>query len=183
MSYKYNILSRPIRGYKICRATNNPNVLRCIKELYKVEETKTLPSNLTIIPCHQGYHFCINPMECLLYYTWSNDTRLVEVIASGTIYQSDNQSKCVTNQITITRICSLEESLKLLSGILRLQKITIYYKNGLLHNPDGPAYSDEFSEMWYICGLRHRINGTAWINKSTGKKRYFILGDEIENLE
>ena len=54
------------------------------------------------IPCRQGYHFCKSIADCYRFYAMSDDTRICEISATGTV-KTDDGSKYCTNKIKILR--------------------------------------------------------------------------------
>lgn len=57
--------------------------------------------------------------------------------------------------------------------------IVCRYKNSKLHCLEGPAISDpDHYEEWYVEGLRHRMNGPAYINFLTKEKEFWIQGQK-----
>lgn len=58
-----------------------------------------------------------------------------------------------------------------------------FYRNGVLHNADGPAVDKaNGARYWYKNGVLHRIGGPAVYNPS-GRNQYFIDGKQYTEEE
>ncbi len=53
-----------------------------------------------------------------------------------------------------------------------------WWVNGKRHRIDGPAVSCPVFEEWRQNGKYHRLDGPAYINKITGKYKYWIDGEQ-----
>ena len=63
---------------------------------------------------------------------------------------------------------------KRLNGKVQKGGITLWYKDGLLHNLDGPAIIwEDGSYQWYFNGIIHHENGPA---ATSGNNKYWYLG-------
>ena len=79
---------------------------------FQYEVGRTYEFDGEIILCKAGFHFCKNIVDCFKYYTGA-DTRFAEVDAEGFIIAADNDSKCVTNRITILSEISRDDAVKM----------------------------------------------------------------------
>lgn len=62
--------------------------------------------------------------------------------------------------------------------IITNQGAVVWYKNGLYHREDGPAYEFQGLKTWWFEGQRHRIDGPAvdYFNF----KEWYYHGKKIE---
>ena len=58
-----------------------------------------------------------------------------------------------------------------------------HYRNGQLHREDGPAIHSKLDSQWWVRGMRHRLDGPAWVGHETSGKYWYILGVELRNHE
>jgi hypothetical protein len=87
-----------VNGYKAF----NPN-WTCRDYQYEVGKTYTHDGKVDL--CHQGFHFCENPMDVLSYYPPTG--KFAEVEADGVTDQRDSDSKRVSKTLTIKAELSL----------------------------------------------------------------------------
>jgi len=97
----------PVKGYK---AFNRD--WTCMEKQYtcpgKFEETGEIEL------CRHGMHFCPELKDIYSYYSFSSDTKVAEVIATGEIYKDDD-GKMVTSNLEIVREVSWTEVNRLLN--------------------------------------------------------------------
>ena len=95
-----------MKGYKMLNwdmTSNYGNMKYEIGRTYKLDGE--------IIPCKNGYHFCKELTNCLLYYpNTNNDKRFFEIETGDNVIEHEN--KYVTNEITLVRELSLDEVLQ-----------------------------------------------------------------------
>lgn len=62
--------------------------------------------------------------------------------------------------------------------ISRNYNYEIWYKDGLMHREDGPAFTHNKNEYYFQNGKLHRLDGPAVITKG-GPKEYWIDGQKL----
>ncbi|MGW8324142.1 MAG: DUF7666 domain-containing protein, partial [Desulfobacterales bacterium] len=67
--------------------------------------------------CEKGFHFCLNPLDCLSYYDLT-ESILCEVESLGNELKHDEDSKICTDKIKITKKISHNEFIKLSESFL-----------------------------------------------------------------
>ena len=81
---------------------------KCINITYEVGKTYTLKGKIKM--CNSGFHFCIDPKDVLMYYTYRKEKDLVifeiEVDHNNYLIETD---KCVTNSFKVIRQIPKEE--------------------------------------------------------------------------
>jgi len=94
--------------------------LRCKNQFYKVGKSYTISD--TPVLCERGYHFCIRPLDVILYYS-PGESRFATIQADedNTVipgeftkhtWQFAEDSKCVSKTITIKKEISASELVK-----------------------------------------------------------------------
>jgi hypothetical protein len=58
----------------------------------------------------------------------------------------------------------------------------IYFKDGLYHCEEGPAFITREYEKWYINNRLHRLGGAAVI-RANGSQEYWVDGKPVTELE
>src|SRR5574344_2680918 len=92
-----------IKGFKM---TNKD--MTCNEFKYDIGKEYIYDGDIKI--CNNGYHFCIDLVDCLRYYDNINsDKRFFEIEAYGKIVKGNSGSKCVTNHIKFIRELSIED--------------------------------------------------------------------------
>lgn len=66
--------------------------------------------------------------------------------------------------------------------ISRLYRIESWYKDGLRHREDGPAYIHNENVIWFYEGKLHRLDGPAVV-EGAGPKQYWIHGSRLSPKE
>jgi hypothetical protein len=126
---------------------------------YEVGQTYTMDSQ-EIKLCSKGFHFCRIPSDVLKYYNYSS-CKYAVIKAEGNII--DAEYKSVTNQLTVIKLLTKEELLRLATGLfVRMSGSKEWYENGEFHRLDGPAI--EFAsgdKHWYQNDRLHRLDGPA----------------------
>ena len=74
---------------------------------FQYEVGKTYEMDDEPIICKQGFHFCIDPKDCLRYYNFWDDIKIAEVEALGEV---PTDSKHCTNKIKIVKELSLKDA-------------------------------------------------------------------------
>lgn len=74
-----------MKGYKAFS-----DELKCRGFQYEIGETYYMDGVIKL--CESGFHFCVNPRDCFLYYP--EDARICEIEAGGTIIEGGNKSVC-----------------------------------------------------------------------------------------
>ncbi len=125
--------------------------------------------------------FFINPLNLLIHENSNYDLIEIEVEKedvsniNGDIYYTDNAA------FIKVILYGSEEYNKLTSGIVITSNSTYYFKNGKLHNENGPAViTKDGNEYWYINGLFDRKAAPAYITKT--EKRWY-REDKLEKVE
>ena len=85
-----------MKGYK---AFNKD--LECRGMQYEIGKEYSLDDEPII--CERGFHFCKSIADCYSFYETSEDTRICEITASGTIVTDNDAIKYCTNKIKIVR--------------------------------------------------------------------------------
>lgn len=113
--------------------------------------------------CSTGFHFCKVPVDVLEYYPNKEGNKYAIIHAIGNIVTKKNKS--VTNKIIIEKVVSYDELLNLCNGMFFNADINEerWYKNGILHRDDGPAFTFAGVQAWCQHGKLHRDNGPAKI--------------------
>lgn len=92
-------------GYKVfdegfmCTHGNSENITMEIGKTYTLDGKPKIASN--------GYHFCLNLLDCFNYYPIDMRTRIAKIDAIGDIDVDGN--KCCTNKIKLLKEISWEE--------------------------------------------------------------------------
>lgn len=120
-----------MRGYKIF----GPDYT-CKDFKYSLTEPNLYTGDLN--PCKRGFHFCVNPIDCLQYYSYTPENTYA-IVESGDEYIV-KKDKVVCNNLTITPL-SYEEFGNLLTG----DRI-IFYDEDLYDNQIYKKYT-------YVCGV------------------------------
>ena len=136
---------------KYYKATYNS---KCLTLTYEQGKTYTFKGKLNI--CSDGFHYCENPVDTLVYYPYTKDFILMEVEPLGETQREGNKS--VTNKLKINKILSHEESLELIKDIITLDK-----NNNLIHckNSYGYEYWQEFDKNNNLIHCKNS-NGIEW---------------------
>jgi len=97
--------------------------------------------NGTIEMCEKGFHFCQNPLNCLLYYPFDKLHKYAEIVAvndpSKNLKVITIGDKSVTNNLIIKKI-SYRQFRKMLNGVIKykdtnnefVKPTELYIKNG-----------------------------------------------------
>ena len=88
--------NKKMKGYK---AFNKD--LKCRDMQYEIGKEYSLDGEPII--CKRGFHFCKSIADCYSFYEMSEDTRICEITASGTIVTDNDAIKYCTNKIKIVR--------------------------------------------------------------------------------
>jgi len=166
---KAQLIKGPIKGYK---AFNRD--FTCFGGFqYQVGKTYELPYGKLPIPCLRGYHFCIVPPDCNMYYSTSSHPRYAEVLAWDVVHSDE---KSVARKIQIIREITEEEWSNGFSSCFQSDNETVYLEKSQYHRLDGPAviYTNG-QEEWWINGQRHRLDGPAVICPD-GQVEWYING-------
>ena len=137
-----SILPNNQLGYKIF----NKN-WKCRDVQYKVGETQIQKGKVKL--CENGLHFCPRALDCLSYYSLTQENKYAEVeVPEGSEIDSD-KTKCATNKLKIIKELSFEEFSKLCSGVRET-----WYDNGQIqlrcNYKDGEL--NGLCESWYENG-------------------------------
>ena len=97
-----------VRGYKVF----NPDwTCRGFKyDVGKIYEEDVAPKC-----CYKGFHFCLNLIDCFIYYGFDSDNKVAEIIAHGDVDYDKKATKCCTNKIEIVRELDWLEVLNLVN--------------------------------------------------------------------
>ena len=142
--------------------------LTCLGFQYQVGQTYTMQGSIEL--CARGFHFCQYPLDVLKYYNCS-DHVYAKVLAEDHIIK-DN-TKCVTNRLTILELVTREQLVKAMpSHLVRKDGTQEWYREGLKHRIDGPAaeHANGIRE-WYMEDKLHRLDGPA-IEYNSNKEWY-----------
>ena len=112
------------------------------------------------------------------YYTGSFKRFFAKVKVCGNIcddYENEELGIVLTDSL---------EVIEFLNGHYESNESHFYFKDGLLHREDGPAYKlrDDGEEHWCIDGLYHRIDGPAITTIESGSY-WYIDGKRIEPID
>ena len=90
--------------------------MTCLDFQYKEGETYEIENEPIL--CQQGFHACLNPLDCLNYYSGriGKDVVFHEVYLEGVTDEKSYDSKVVAKKITIGREISLSEMADITSG-------------------------------------------------------------------
>ena len=80
---------------------------------FQFEVGKTYKHEGEIELCESGFHFCEKCVDCFGYYNFDKNIRICEIEALGNVKKSDNDSKCVTDEIKIVHELTWDEVLRL----------------------------------------------------------------------
>ena len=97
-----------MKGYKVF----NPD-WTCRGFQYEVGKTYTHSGKINL--CNSGFHFCTRLVDCFGYYKFNSDNKVAEVIADGKVIASSDDSKAVTDKITIVRELTWHEVLDMVN--------------------------------------------------------------------
>ena len=97
-----------MKGYKVF----NPD-WTCRGFQYEVGKTYTHSGKIDL--CNSGFHFCTRLADCFGYYKFNSDNKVAEVIADGKVIASSDDSKAVTDKITIVRELTWHEVLDMVN--------------------------------------------------------------------
>jgi hypothetical protein len=78
---------------------------------FQFEEGKTYKTDKAEI-CESGFHFCLNPLDCIKYYDMANDNQYAEVEALAKCKGHSDDSKQCTTKIKIGKKLTLAEFIK-----------------------------------------------------------------------
>ena len=102
-------------GYKLIDKNN--------KSLYKkfnYEISKTYKHKGPLILGLSGFHFCVNPLQCILHVNGSDnvdhDSRLIQIRANGRI-KGNEKYNLVTDNLTVLKKFNKNDTQKLLTGM------------------------------------------------------------------
>ena len=98
-----------MKGYKVF----NPD-WTCQGFQYEVGKTYTHEGEISL--CNSGFHFCTRLADCFSYYLFDRQNKVAEVIAEGETIAQDDDSKAVTDKITIVRELSWHEVLDMVNS-------------------------------------------------------------------
>jgi hypothetical protein len=105
-----------VKGYVMKTGFKATHDFVCIDHKFEIGQTYELKGKP--IPCHYGFHYCVNPKDVLEYYPIQHNFRLLEIEDLGDSITDDNKS--VTNKIRIVREIPKEEYYQLF-GIVKVQ--------------------------------------------------------------
>lgn len=94
-----------VKGYKVF----NPD-WTCLDFQYEVGKTYKHCGEIAV--CERGFHFCEKLADCFSYYNFDPANKVAEVVATGKVDRSDDDSKVCTDELIIVRELSWEEVLK-----------------------------------------------------------------------
>lgn len=167
------IPSTPFVAYKATRGNKTGH------NYFLFEEGKTYTHPRKPEICRDGYHFCLNPISTLRYYSGTNDL-LWEVEVLGEVV-GDPRDKLCTDKIRMIRILGEEERKKLLTGTTtsyhqngQKRKEECTYKDGKLDGPSIEWYENgqKRGESTYRDGeldgplTTWHANGQKWTEKT-----------------
>ncbi len=95
-----------VKGYKVF----NPD-WTCKGKQYTCPGTFEEDVNPSV--CNVGMHFCKNAADCFRYYDFDPNNHVAEVIARGTVAETEN--KCATNKLEIVREIPWAEVLEIVN--------------------------------------------------------------------
>ena len=97
-----------MKGYKIFRPG-----MRC--RGMKFETGQEYKMDKAPVLCTWGFHFCVNPVDLFNYYSFSPDNIVCHVEALGCVVGGGEDSKHVTNHISIGKRIPWDEVLRLVN--------------------------------------------------------------------
>lgn len=126
--------------------------------------------------CKSGFHFCLEPLSCLLYtnHLKARPLRLIRVEAQDQTI-SEGLKYC-TNRLIVTGEIGGKERDEMLTGVIKFDGCTFHYREGELHRDDGPAVEENNGNTkWFRNGLQHRDDGPAILYPEY-KEAWLIMG-------
>ena len=81
---------------KAYKATYN---FKCLNLTFEIGKTYTHEGDL--IPCEQGLHFCKNPDNLFIFYSYKKELKILEIEVLGDVIDEGNKS--VTNKLKVIR--------------------------------------------------------------------------------
>ena len=105
--------------------------------------------------CHNGLHFCENPLDCFNYYPFVQWNKFAKVRGYGHISKDNNDSKVAVEILEIVKILSFSEF---------IDEIKVYTKNKYV---EGISYGYGISDSYGI-GDSYGIYNCYYIKKCEG---------------
>lgn len=124
-----------IKGYKVF----NPD-WTCRGSKYEVGKTYKYNGNIEL--CEEGFHFCINLIDCFNHYDFNNENKVAEVIATGEVETGGNKS--VTDELTIIKELDWDEVL----ALVNIGNFNSGYGNTRAWNPGNFNSGDRNTGNW-----------------------------------
>jgi antitoxin component YwqK of YwqJK toxin-antitoxin module len=144
-----------MRGYKIFGKDYT-----CKGFKYSLTEPNVYTGDLT--PCKSGFHFCVNAIDCLNYYSY-NPENTYAIVESGEKYIV-KEDKVVCNNLTIVTPLSYEEFGKLLTG----DRLVFY---------DKELYDKIHKKYTYVCGIL--MEYTEFFKTGRMAKKYKYINEKM----
>lgn len=98
------------------------------------------------------------------------------IVVNGTIKDAFMGNSLIINLNDIHGYFLHPQLPKSFTGIVKYNDGSRWFKNGLLHREDGPAYDSKEYKAWWINGYRHRSDGPAIINERVRKNSWYLHG-------
>ena len=95
---------------KAYKATYN---MKCKTMTYEIGKTYTFNGKLKM--CETGFHFCLNAVDTLSYYSFNPKFQLLEIDVLGEVITKDDKS--ITNKFKVIRVIPQKERNELLNII------------------------------------------------------------------
>lgn len=124
--------------------------------------------------CHNGLHFCENPLDCFNYYPFVQWNKFAKVKGYGAISRDDKDSKVAVEILEIVKVLSFEEFVR------EIKSYTASINGDGIRNGDGISNSYGISDSSGIfnCYYIKNCEGLAYaimcINE-TGRYKLFNL--------
>ena len=128
---------------KAYKATYN---MKCMAITYEVGKTYTF--NGKLIMCEKGFHFCLNAVDTLKYYSFTPEFQLLEIDVLSELIT--NEDKSITDKFKVIRVIPQKERDELLNITTdsNNNKIKEVYSNGETYTCEYDSNNNLIKEVY-----------------------------------
>ena len=132
--------------------------------------------------CHNGLHFCENPLDCFNYYPFVQWNKFAKVKGYGAVSRDDEDSKVAVEILEIVKILSFNEFIDEIKGYTKNKYVEGINNSYGIRCGSGISYGYGIFNCYYIKKCEGLAYSIMCINE-TGRYKLFNLNIDKERFD